>query len=141
MRRRDFISLLGGAVTVWPLAGRAQQPAMPMIGFLSSGSPRPYQHLVAGFQQGLKETGYVEGQNVAIEYRWAEGHNDRLPGMAADLVRRKVNVVAALTTPAALAAEAGYLSADTCHFVLVTAQTKAKSLANIAVGNGYSPTN
>src|SRR6476660_6272694 len=106
MRRRDFISLLGGAVTVWPLAGRAQQPAMPMIGFLSSGSPRPYQHLVAGFQQGLKETGYVEGQNVAIEYRWAEGHNDRLPGMAADLVRRKVNVVAALTTPAALAAEA-----------------------------------
>jgi putative ABC transport system substrate-binding protein len=79
---------------------------MPMIGFLSSGSPRPYQHLVAGFQQGLKETGYVEGQNVAIEYRWAEGHNDRLPGMAADLVRRKVNVVAALTTPAALAAEA-----------------------------------
>ena len=80
MRRRDFISLLSGAVTVWPLAGRAQQPTMPVIGFLNGGSPGPYQHLVAGFQQGLKETGYVEGRNVAIEYRWAEGHNDRLPG-------------------------------------------------------------
>ena len=106
MRRRDFISLLSGAVTVWPLAGRAQQPTMPVIGFLNGGSPGPYQHLVAGFQQGLKETGYVEGQNVAIEYRWAEGHIDRLPGMAADLVRRKVSVIAAMTTPAALAAEA-----------------------------------
>ena len=106
MRRRDFISLLCGAVIVWPLPGRAQQPTMPVIGFLSSGSPGPYQHLVAGFHQGLKETGYVEGQNVAIEYRWAEGHYDRLPAMAADLTRRKVNVIAALTTPAALAAEA-----------------------------------
>jgi putative tryptophan/tyrosine transport system substrate-binding protein len=106
MRRRDFISLLCGGVIVWPLTGRAQQPTMPVIGFLSSGSPGPYQHLVTGFHQGLKETGYVEGQNVAIEYRWAEGHYDRLPAMAADLTRRKVNVIAALTTPAALAAEA-----------------------------------
>jgi putative ABC transport system substrate-binding protein len=106
MRRRDFISLLCGSVIVGPVAGRAQQPTMPVIGFLNSGSPGPYQHLVAAFQQGLKETGYVEGQNVATEYRWAEGHNDRLPSMAADLTRRKVNVIAALTTPAVLAAAA-----------------------------------
>jgi putative ABC transport system substrate-binding protein len=105
MRRRDFVSLLGIAAAAWPLAARAQQPA-PVIGFLSSGSQGPYQHLVAGFLQGLKETGYVEGQNVALEYRWAEGRHDRLQAMAADLVRRRVNVIAATTTPAALAAEA-----------------------------------
>ena len=116
MRRRDFISLLSGAVTVWPLAGRAQQPTMPVI--LNGGSPGPYQHLVAGFQQGLKETGYVESQNVAIEYRWAEDHLDRLPGMAADLVRRKVSVIAAMTAPAALAAQA---AATTIPIVFDTA--------------------
>ena len=79
---------------------------MPVIGFLNGGSPAPYGHLVAGFRQGLKEIGYVEGQNVVIEYRWAEGQYDRLQGMAADLIRRNVNVIAAMTTPAALAAEA-----------------------------------
>jgi putative ABC transport system substrate-binding protein len=106
MRRREFLSLLCGTTIVWPRIGRAQQPTMPVIGFLNSGSPGPYQHLVSAFHQGMKETGYVEGQNVAIEYRWADGHNDRLPAMVADLTRRKVNVIAALTTPAALAAEA-----------------------------------
>jgi ABC-type uncharacterized transport system substrate-binding protein len=106
MRRRDFLLVLSGAAAAWPRAGRAQQRTMPVIGFLSGGSSGPYRHLVDGFKQGLKETGFVEGENVAIEYRWAEGHYDRLPGMAADLVRRQVNVIAAMTTPAALAAEA-----------------------------------
>jgi putative tryptophan/tyrosine transport system substrate-binding protein len=107
MRRREFVTLIGGAVAAWPVAARAQQRPMPVIGFLSSASPDVYSHRVRTFHQGLREAGYIEGQNVVIEYRWAEGHNERLQTLAAQLAQHPVRViVAAGGTPSALAAKA-----------------------------------
>ena len=106
MRRREFIRLFSSTVVAWPLTARAQQAAMPVIGFLDSRAHGEAPQILAAFRQGLKETGFVEGQNVAIEYRFAGNHNERLPELAADLVRRQVNVIAAPPTPAALAAKA-----------------------------------
>ena len=105
MKRREFVSLFGAAIT-WPLVAHAQQPTLPVVGFLNAASAQNYIRQLAAFLKGLGESGYVDGRNVAVEYRWAEDQNDRLPAMAADLVHRQVAVIAATSTPAALAAKA-----------------------------------
>jgi ABC-type uncharacterized transport system substrate-binding protein len=105
MRRREFIALFGGAAAAWPLAARAQQPPMPVVGFLSSGSPAPLRQQVAAFREGLKEAGYVEGQNVTVEYGFAEGQLDRFPVLVSDLVRRQVSVLVVTSNTGALVAK------------------------------------
>src|SRR5262245_57850638 len=106
IRRRDFIALLGGAAAGWPLAARAQQAVMPVVGFLHSSSQEAAANRLPAFRQGLKEMGFVENENVSIEYRWADNQIDRLPGLAAEMVRRRVAAIVAPSVPTALAAKA-----------------------------------
>jgi putative ABC transport system substrate-binding protein len=123
MRRRDFIMLAGGAAT-WPLALRAQQPAMPVVGFLNMQSPEAFVELLRGFRQGLKDTGYVEGENAAVEYRWAEGQYNRLPTLAAELVRRQVAVIVA--TGGAITALAAKAATTSIPIVFIVPEDPVK---------------
>ena len=131
MKRRDLMLLLGGALTV-ARALRAQQKVIPVIGWLSSVSPGPSAHFVAAFRQGLSETGYVEGQNVTIEYRWAEGRDDRLPELAADLVDRKVDLIVASGSPIAVLAAKSATSTIPIVFPAVSDPVAAGLVASLA---------
>jgi putative ABC transport system substrate-binding protein len=119
MRRREFITLLGGTAAAWPLAARAQQATIPVIGFLGSDSPELYTDRLRAFRRGLKDAGYIEPENVAIEYRWANGDNNRLPALAAEPVALRVAVLVSSTTPAALALKAATTSIPIVYTVAV----------------------
>ena len=123
MRRREFVTLIGGAVA-WPLAAQAQRPTIPVVGYLSAGTSSSDTRLVAAFVKGLGETGYEDGKTVQIEYRWADDQYDRLPSIAADLVRRQLVVIAAVTTPAARAAKA---ATATIPIVFTTSPIRCRS--------------
>ena len=130
MRRRDFIKVIGGAAAAWPVGARAQQPATPVIGFLRHSTAAGSEHLVAALRRGLSETGYIEGQNITIEYRWGDGHPERLSALAADLVRRQVSVIVGSASTAALAAKAA-TSMIPIVFVMTTDPVKAGLVASI----------